>query len=223
MTILTLLILAFIVAAFLSRIRGWNRGAKHGGHQSALVMFSPVRTLVGTLIVAGVGVMIIVRAHDELRPGPLVIAAVLELFVLYVAFCAARHAVRMAASFLSCAVPLVVMLAGSGGAHAEGTRTVMWFVGHPVEMKAMLLACRNNPGMAKQTPECENVTQAEILLAAEESRQRFDPTPPSDPKYWRLHPRELAQTVSVCPGMSPRARHYNFCDSAETAMKDSHR
>lgn len=221
MTILSFGILAITVAFCLTRI--WQRSGGGSRCRTAVVVIAPIRILIGLLITAAVGGLILMRAYLEHRTGPLIIAAVLELGVLGATFCSVRRTMRMLAACLSCAVPMAIVLTPFNGVHADGTRTVMWFVGHPAEMKAMLLSCRNDPGNAKYKPECENVTQAEIILAAEESRQQFDPTPPSDPRYWRLHPRELAQTVSVCPGMSPRARHYNFCDSAETAMKDAHR
>lgn len=39
-------------------------------------------------------------------------------------------------------------------------RTVAWFTAHPVEMRAKIAACNNNPGEAKRDPECENASDA---------------------------------------------------------------
>ena len=102
---------------------------------------------------------------------------------------------------------------------AAETRTVMWFVGHPSEMKEMLRACRNNPGDAKHVPECENVTQAELVLSAAEASAVVDMTSPTDPIYWRRHPTELPGKLFACDHVAPQYWHTIYCDSAHAAVQ----
>lgn len=105
-------------------------------------------------------------------------------------------------------------------AHGQEHHTAMWYVGHPAEMHAMLLACRNDPGRAKLTPECENVTEAQEIIAAAQAQAHVrDMTPPSNPRYWRLHPDELPQKVFACQHVAPQYRHALWCDSAQAAME----
>lgn len=103
-------------------------------------------------------------------------------------------------------------------AAAAETRTVMWFVGHPAEMKAMLAACRNNPGEARRAPECDNVTQAELVLASAEANAVVDLTSPTHPYYWRRHPDELAGKIFTCDHVPPQYWHTLYCDSARASM-----
>jgi len=105
-------------------------------------------------------------------------------------------------------------------AHAQEHHTAMWYVGHPADMRSMLLACRNDPGRAKLTPECENVTEAQEIIAAAQAQAHVrDMTPPSNPRYWRLHPDELPQKVFACQHVAPQYRHALWCDSAQAAME----
>ena len=104
-------------------------------------------------------------------------------------------------------------------ATAAETRTVMWFVGHPTEMKEMLRSCRNDPGEARHVAECENVTQAELVLATNEAEAETDMTSPRDPRYWQRHPTELAPVLAGCEHANARLWHVLYCESATAAMK----
>lgn len=44
---------------------------------------------------------------------------------------------------------------------AEPTHDVTWYKAHPVERKAMIARCQNNPGQLDRTPNCINAKHAE--------------------------------------------------------------
>jgi hypothetical protein len=102
----------------------------------------------------------------------------------------------------------------------QSERTAMWYVGHPSALKAVLMACRNDPGHAKTNPDCENATQAEIILSADQASANVDLTPPSNPRYWRIHPEQLGPEMFHCEhAQSAETRRAIFCDSAEAAER----
>jgi len=102
----------------------------------------------------------------------------------------------------------------------QSERTVMWYVGHPAELRAVMAACQNNPGAAKHNPDCENVVQAELVLSADHASAMTDMTPPSNPRYWFIHPDELGPQLFDCSHtQSPAMRRALWCDSAEAAEK----
>jgi hypothetical protein len=99
-------------------------------------------------------------------------------------------------------------------------RTVMWYVGHPAELRAVMAACANNPGAAKHNPDCENVVQAQLVLAANRASSVTDLTPPTSPHYWFVHPEQLGPELFYCSHtQDAEVRHQIFCDSAEAAEK----
>ena len=113
-----------------------------------------------------------------------------------------------------------VALMGASTVPPQSQRTAMYYVGHPAELRAVLAACRNNPGAAKHNPDCENVTQAEIILEADRASAMTDMTPPSNPHYWFVHPEQLAPEMFYCEhAQSAETRRAIFCDSAEAAEK----
>jgi hypothetical protein len=115
-------------------------------------------------------------------------------------------------------VILAALAAATAFASAE--HTVMWYVGHPAEMKRVLAACNNDPGDAKNKPDCENVFQAELVFSSAEAERRATPfMSPANPRYWRLHPDELPFEIFICAKLvgNPAAYRANFCDSAMTA------
>jgi hypothetical protein len=63
-------------------------------------------------------------------------------------------------------VGLVCAVAGVGSVvaisvyHPWQARTVDWFVEHPAEMMTKISACRNNPGVGRNDPECINSEEA---------------------------------------------------------------
>jgi len=102
----------------------------------------------------------------------------------------------------------------------QSERTVMWYVAHPAELRAVVAACANDPGDAKHNPDCENVVQAQLVLSADQASAMADMTPPSNPHYWFVHPDELASTIFHCSlTQSPVTRRALFCASAEAAEK----
>jgi hypothetical protein len=133
--------------------------------------------------------------------------------------CQADFVLNRSVPVLIIGIALISALIAAAAAFAASDHTAMWFVGHPDEMKAMILACRNDPGRAKTTPDCENAFQAEVIQSASEDAARVHlGTPPSDPLYWRYHPDELPLELSICKHLPPQDRHMHWCDSAEEAV-----
>jgi hypothetical protein len=115
---------------------------------------------------------------------------------------------------------IIVASLAAAPALASAQHTVMWYVGHPAETKTVLAACHNDPGDAKNTPDCENAFQAEIVISTAKDEQHANLlVPPSDPRYWRIHPEELPWKLYICPKLSPAIQKDNFCDSAWAAVK----
>lgn len=50
-------------------------------------------------------------------------------------------------------------------------KTVAYYVAHPDEMNTMLASCRNDPGHARGTPECDNAHQAMWNRASDEANE----------------------------------------------------
>jgi hypothetical protein len=119
-------------------------------------------------------------------------------------------------------VILTLAALAATAAFASAQHTVMWYVGHPAEMKRVLAACNNDPGDAKNTSDCENVFRAEVVISTAEAQQHANVLlPPSDPRYWRIHPDELPWMLATCSRLTPTQRKlfYGSCESAFTAVK----
>jgi hypothetical protein len=111
---------------------------------------------------------------------------------------------------------IILAALAAAPAFASAQHTVMWYVGHPAEMKRVLAACNNDPGDAKNTPDCENVFQTEVVIADARDQAHADSSiPPSDPRYWRVHPDQLPWALAMCPSAAQTAN----CISAWAAVK----
>ncbi|MDR2696167.1 MAG: EexN family lipoprotein [Deltaproteobacteria bacterium] len=44
-------------------------------------------------------------------------------------------------------------------------KTVSWWMEHPVERKAMVAKCRDNPGQGRHNPDCINAERANYAAA----------------------------------------------------------
>jgi hypothetical protein len=58
----------------------------------------------------------------------------------------------------------------SGGASAQPTKTVAWFMGHHDELQTFLKACRDNPGELAKTPDCVNATKARNRITVQQMK-----------------------------------------------------
>lgn len=74
-------------------------------------------------------------------------------------------------------VIIVVLLADLtiASAPASEVHSVAWFVAHPDIMRGVLRLCHNNPGEARNNPNCVNAEQAEGTVMADDWLAKFLP------------------------------------------------
>ncbi len=99
-------------------------------------------------------------------------------------------------------------------------RTASWYADHPSILEEVTKLCRDDPGHAVHNPDCMNASQAQILIALRDTdhRNSGNLTPPSDPRYWRLHPGELPFRLFICDRTFPDdAKAANWCQTAYAA------
>ena len=119
-----------------------------------------------------------------------------------------------------CSLGLIVGLTGlSAAAPPQQERTASWYADHPAILESVTKLCRDDPGHAVHNPDCMNASQAQALVALRESEKRSsaDLTPPSDPRYWRIHPDELSSRLAICDRASPNERAALWCPAAYAA------
>jgi hypothetical protein len=58
----------------------------------------------------------------------------------------------------------------SGGASAQPTKTVAWFIEHSAELRTILKACRDNPGELGKAPDCVNANEARKRITVQEMK-----------------------------------------------------
>jgi hypothetical protein len=58
----------------------------------------------------------------------------------------------------------------SGGASAQPTKTVAWFIEHRAELRTILKACRDNPGELGKAPDCVNANEARNQITVQEMK-----------------------------------------------------
>lgn len=119
------------------------------------------------------------------------------------------------------AVVLAPAAALAGGVQPEAQRTASWYAAHPAIMLRVARACQNDPGHGWNNPDCLNAQQGQVLQAeADARRHSVDLTPPTSPRYWKLHPGELPQELAYCARMTnPVDRANFFCPSALEAAR----
>jgi hypothetical protein len=58
----------------------------------------------------------------------------------------------------------------SGGASAQPTKTVAWFIEHSAELRTILKTCRDNPGELGKAPDCVNANEARNQITVQEMK-----------------------------------------------------
>jgi hypothetical protein len=104
-------------------------------------------------------------------------------------------------------------------ASPQQERTASWYAAHPTILENVIKLCRDDPGQAVRNPDCMNASQAQVLIALRDTdnRNSGNLTPPSDPRYWQIHPGELPLQLAICDRLSPEAQAANWCQSAYAA------
>jgi hypothetical protein len=108
-------------------------------------------------------------------------------------------------------------IAAHAGEPQQTYRTASWYAEHPAILDQITRLCRNDPGRAVHNPDCANASQAEVLVALKDSQNSGDLTPPSNPRYWKIHPGELAQQLWSCDHVSEAAKAALYCAAAYAA------
>jgi hypothetical protein len=105
----------------------------------------------------------------------------------------------------------------SGAAHAED-HTASWFAAHPAEMGATIRGCLDDPGHARQNPNCENATQGGFKRSADEARAHVAAANAQSvidrEANWRAHPQSLLTTLKTCNALLPETRSVFNCAQA---------
>jgi hypothetical protein len=57
-----------------------------------------------------------------------------------------------------------------GGASAQPTKTVAWFIEHSAELRTILKACRDNPGELGKAPDWVNANEAHNQITVQEMK-----------------------------------------------------
>ena len=104
-------------------------------------------------------------------------------------------------------------------ASPQQERTASWYADHLSILEKVTKLCRDDPGHAVHNPDCMNASQAQVLIALRDADNRSSGnlTPPSDPRYWQIHPGELPLQLAICDRLSPDAQAANWCQSAYAA------
>jgi hypothetical protein len=104
-------------------------------------------------------------------------------------------------------------------ASPQQERTASWYAEHPSILESVTKLCRDDPGHAIHNPDCMNASQAQALVALQESERRSsgELTPPSDPRYWKIHPDELSSRLAICDRAFADERAALWCPAAYAA------
>lgn len=128
---------------------------------------------------------------------------------------------RMAlvATVLGLAMPAMAQDNPFGGT-PEWQRTATWYADHPSVMQQVTRTCQNDPGHGKDAPDCINAEagRTEYALRRQQRLGQVDyRTPPSNPRYFIIHPDELPYKLKMCQTLAPEWQTQNFCPSARQA------
>jgi hypothetical protein len=99
---------------------------------------------------------------------------------------------------------IILATLAASPAFARAQHTVSWYQANPSAMYRALAACDDDPGDAKNTPDCENALAASITVAP-----WIEPT---DERYWLIHSDQLPWELAACE--PPVGRE---CDAALSA------
>ncbi len=120
---------------------------------------------------------------------------------------------RRIAFWLFLIAAVLLDLAAHAGEHG---RTASWYAAHPAQMRAMVSACRDDPGHGWNHPDCMNARGGEIREAEAEGRRHTGLIPPTNPAYWRGNP-DLSRQLFVCSLLAPADQGPAFCPAARAA------
>lgn len=105
-------------------------------------------------------------------------------------------------------------------ASPQQKQTASWYAEHPSILETVTKLCRDDPGHAVRNPDCMDANQVQVLVALRDTDNRNSGklTPPSDPRYWQIHPGELPLHLAICDSRSTEALAANWCQSAYAAI-----
>jgi hypothetical protein len=119
-----------------------------------------------------------------------------------------------------CSLGLITgVIATSIAAPPQQERTASWYADNPSILEKVTKLCRDDPGQAVHNPDCINASQAQVLISLREAERRNSGnlTPPSDPRYWPLHPQERSYRLFICDRIPEAAKAANWCQAAYAA------
>jgi hypothetical protein len=117
-----------------------------------------------------------------------------------------------------------VASANAASPTADNTyRTATWYADHPAILNQVTAICRDDPGHATHNADCKNAEQGRTIVATRDAishRNATDLTPPSNPRYWQIHPSEVAFQRAVCSRLpaDPAIQQANNCPSLRTFL-----
>ena len=99
-------------------------------------------------------------------------------------------------------------------------KTASWYATHNDARERVVALCRDNPGQAKHNANCDNASQAQVLVALADSRagsQSSELISPATPRYWLVNAEDLKQRLFICDKLPESQQAANYCPAARAA------